>query len=122
MALNQGLRHLAAELQLKSKQTSSSSASTYLSSPSASSSKPPVVLAIHPGEVATDMASNVDLAWEVEGIISPEESIRSMLKVIADKGWGGMDEGGVASSQREGRKGEVGEATFWTWEGRRYPW
>jgi hypothetical protein len=82
----------------------------------------PVVLAIHPGEVATDMAANVDLAWEVEGIISPEESVRCMLKVIREKGWEGEDEGGVVSRRMEGVKGEVGEASFWTWEGNRYPW
>lgn len=81
-----------------------------------------MVLALHPGEVATDMAANVDLAWEVEGIITPEESVRCMLKVIHEKGFGGADEGGVVSRRNEGVKGEVGEASFWTWEGRRYPW
>jgi len=77
-----------------------------------------VVLALHPGEVSTDMA-NVSLDWEVEGIISPSESIGCMLKVIGEKGWGGVDEGGrVSAEQRE----EDGAATFWTWEGKRYPW
>ncbi|KUJ16951.1 NAD(P)-binding protein [Mollisia scopiformis] len=103
-ALNQGLRHLAAELQRKGVRDGS---------------KAPVVLAIHPGEVATDMAANVNFEWEVEGIISPEESVRCMLKVVGEKGWGGVDEGGNVS--RQGR-GEQGEAYFWTWEGRRYPW
>ena len=67
----------------------------------------------------TDMAANVSLDWDVEGIISPKESIRCMLKVIAEKGKGGVDEGG--SSGASG-KVEEGAATFWTWEGRRYPW
>lgn len=66
---------------------------------------------MHPGEVSTDMA-NVTLDWDVEGIITPEESIRKMLKVIEEKGEGGVDEAG----------GEKGTATFWTWEGQRYPW
>lgn len=70
------------------------------------------------------MASDVgsDLGWDVEGIISPKESIGCMLKTIAEKGYGGEDEGGEMSSKREGRKGVAGEATFWTWEGVRYPW
>jgi NAD(P)-dependent dehydrogenase (short-subunit alcohol dehydrogenase family) len=71
-----------------------------------------VILALHPGEVATDMA-NVNLAWEVEGIITPEESVEGMLKVIDEKGMGGVDE-------RGGEK--LGVATFWTWEGNIYPW
>lgn len=80
-----------------------------------------VVLALHPGEVTTDMA-NVALDWEVEGIISPQESISCMLKVIAEKGLGGVDERGVVTARNEGRKEEDGAATFWTWEGKRYPW
>jgi hypothetical protein len=72
---------------------------------------------VDPGEVSTDMASNVNLGWEVEGIISPKESIGCMLKVIAEKGWNGTDEGGRVSSRVN-----EGEATFWTWDGKRYPW
>jgi NAD(P)-dependent dehydrogenase (short-subunit alcohol dehydrogenase family) len=93
-ALNQGLRHLAAEL------------------PRHNPPLDTVVLAMHPGEVATDMA-NISLAWEVEGIIGPEESVGGMLRVIGEKGNGGEDE-------RGGEK--LGVATFWTWEGERYPW
>lgn len=61
-----------------------------------------VILAMHPGEVATsvtdrpevparrslvhsDMA-NVDLPWEVEGIITPEQSVSAMINVIQSKG------------------------------------
>jgi NAD(P)-dependent dehydrogenase (short-subunit alcohol dehydrogenase family) len=51
-ALNMAVRHLAAELKRKDDDT--------------------IILAMHPGEVATDMA-NVQLPWEVQGIISPEE-------------------------------------------------
>ena len=71
-----------------------------------------VVLALHPGEVATDMANNVTLDWEVEGIMTPQESVFKILKVIDDKGRNGTDEAG----------GETGTASFWTWEGTRYPW
>ena len=83
-ALNQMLRHMAAELKRKN--------------------SPTVILAMHPGEVATDMA-NIDggLEWEVEGIITPEESVRKMLQVIVGK-----------TIQESG--------TFWTWEGEQYPW
>lgn len=70
-----------------------------------------MVLAIHPGEVATDMASNVDVAWNVEGVIWPEESIEKMLKVIRERGKGGS----LAQA-------DLGKATFWDWEGREYPW
>jgi len=80
------------------------------------------VLALHPGEVATDMATNVSLDWEVEGIMGPAESVRCMLKVIEEKGCGGTDEGGMSSAVGEGRKEEPGAATFWTWDGRNYPW
>jgi NAD(P)-dependent dehydrogenase (short-subunit alcohol dehydrogenase family) len=105
-ALNQGLRHLAAELHRI-----------------ATPSKPaPVVLAVHPGEVSTDMAANASLDWDVEGIIGVEESVGCMLRIIAGKGRGGKDEGGRVSSVKEGKKEEEGAATFWTWEGRRYPW
>jgi NAD(P)-dependent dehydrogenase (short-subunit alcohol dehydrogenase family) len=98
-ALNQGLRHLAAEL---------------VRLGPAHPAREMVVLALHPGEVATDMAAGgVDLAWEVEGIITPEESVRGCLKVVEEKGKGGVDE-------RGGKL--VGVATFWDWEGRAYPW
>jgi hypothetical protein len=55
--------------------------------------------------------ANMSLGWEVEGIITAPESVRGMLKVIGEKGYGGVDDAG--------RKGE---ASFWTWEGTRYPW
>lgn len=45
-----------------------------------------------------DMA-NVSLEWEVEGIISVEESVSAMLNVIPGK-----------TLEQSG--------TFWTWEGR----
>ena len=45
-----------------------------------------------------DMA-NITVDWEVEGIISPEESVTKMLKVFAEKG---KDDSG----------------TFWCWDGR----
>lgn len=45
--------------------------------------------------------ANIDVEWEVEGIISPEESVTKMLKVIEEKG-----------------KSDSG--TFWCWDGRVY--
>ncbi|PNS16889.1 hypothetical protein CAC42_4853 [Sphaceloma murrayae] len=81
-ALNMGIRHLAAELARKDSDV--------------------VVLAMHPGEVSTDMG-NIQVGWTVEGIITPEESVSGMMKVI--KGKGIRDSG-----------------SFWTWEGNRYPW
>ncbi|KAL1623633.1 hypothetical protein SLS56_008154 [Neofusicoccum ribis] len=75
-ALNQMLRHMAAELKRKDDDT--------------------IILAIHPGEVATDM-SNIDLPWPIHGQISPEVSVAGMIDVIQSKG-----------IQHSG--------TFWTWE------
>jgi hypothetical protein len=46
----------------------------------------------------SDMA-NIDVQWEVEGIITPEESVTKMLVVFAEKG---KDDSG----------------TFWCWDGR----
>ncbi|GAB7342303.1 hypothetical protein MBLNU457_g0535t1 [Dothideomycetes sp. NU457] len=81
-ALNQALRHMAAELKRADDDT--------------------IILALHPGEVATDM-QNISTGWEVEGIISPQESVTAMIKVIESKG-----------IQHSG--------TFWTWENKPYPW
>jgi hypothetical protein len=41
--------------------------------------------------------ANIQLPWEVHGIITPEESVRNMIQVIKSKG-----------IQHSG--------TFWTWE------
>ncbi|KAI9054937.1 hypothetical protein LZ554_002080 [Drepanopeziza brunnea f. sp. 'monogermtubi'] len=128
-ALNQGLRHLAAELHKKSTDSDRAKSASPLSisnlitgsSPGARGNRT-VVLALHPGEVSTEMAADVSLAWEVEGVISPRESVGCMLRVIAEKGWGGYDEGGERSAREEGKREEEGAATFWTWEGRRHPW
>jgi hypothetical protein len=46
---------------------------------------------------------NIDIEWEVDGLLTPEESIRGMMKVITSKG---LEDSG----------------TFWTWEGEKYPW
>lgn len=43
--------------------------------------------------------ANIDLDWEVEGLISPEESVTKTLQVIASK-----------------TKADSG--TFWCWDGR----
>lgn len=93
--MNQSLRHMAAELNRNLSDTT--------------------ILAMHPGEVSTyvhflqryvntrklmrcrDM-QNIDVAWEIDGLLSPEESISGMLAVITTKGH--SDSG-----------------TFWTWEG-----
>ncbi|KAI5206920.1 NAD(P)-binding protein [Aureobasidium subglaciale] len=78
-ALNQAMRHMAAELKRKDDDT--------------------ILIAIHPGEVATDMA-NIELGWEVDGIMTPQESVSAMIPVIESKG-----------IQHSG--------TFWTWENKR---
>ncbi|KAF2834654.1 NAD(P)-binding protein [Patellaria atrata CBS 101060] len=75
-ALNQALRHMAAELRRKDDDT--------------------IILAMHPGEVATDM-SNINVPWEIEGVITPEQSVTAMIDVIQSKG-----------IQHSG--------TFWTWQ------
>lgn len=46
--------------------------------------------------------ANISLAWEVEGILSAEESVSAMLKVIPTK-----------TIEQSG--------TFWTWEGKVSP-
>ncbi|KAF2100026.1 NAD(P)-binding protein [Rhizodiscina lignyota] len=74
-ALNQMLRHMAAELKRKDDDT--------------------IILAMHPGEVATDIGHV--LTGEVEGVITAEESVSAMIEVIQSKG-----------IQHSG--------TFWTWE------
>ncbi|KAH6673847.1 short-chain dehydrogenase [Halenospora varia] len=111
-ALNQGLRHLSHELHRKSTSTSETGGI------GKGKRRAPVVLALHPGEVTTDMAANADISWEVPSI-GAEESISGMLRVIGEKGRGGVDEGG---RKRGGGEVEEGAATFWTWDGRKYPW
>ncbi|OGE56401.1 hypothetical protein PENARI_c003G07296 [Penicillium arizonense] len=84
-ALNQIIRHMAAELaRCEGKRNKI------------------CILAMHPGEVQTDMA-NVELDWEVEGMIQADESVRDMLKVI-------------------GEKNENDSGTFWCWNGKSHPW
>ncbi|KXJ86157.1 hypothetical protein Micbo1qcDRAFT_168753 [Microdochium bolleyi] len=85
-ALNQMLRHMAAELKRSSD----------------ARKKEAVILALHPGEVRTDMA-DVQLGWDVQGQISPSESVSGMLRVIASK-----------------ETADTG--TFWCWDGRSHPW
>ena len=43
--------------------------------------------------------ANIDLAWDVEGILTPQESVEQMLKVVESKT---LSDSG----------------TFWTWEGK----
>lgn len=74
-ALNQSLRHMAAELRRKGSGTT--------------------VIALHPGEVKTDMA-DIDVAWEVHGQMSAAESVGQCLETIKSK-----------TSEDHG--------TFWTW-------
>lgn len=64
-ALNMAVRHMAAELKRKDDDT--------------------IILCMHPGEVATDMA-NIQVSWDVQGIITPEESVMKMIEVIKSKG------------------------------------
>ncbi|KAH1389437.1 hypothetical protein KXV58_001958 [Aspergillus fumigatus] len=89
-ALNQALRHMAEELKRQERDT--------------------VILALHPGEVATyaltadsDMGMT-EITWELDGgQISAEESVRKLVEVIRSKK---LDHTG----------------TFWTWENEEYPW
>ncbi|KAH2364609.1 hypothetical protein KXV98_002652 [Aspergillus fumigatus] len=89
-ALNQALRHMAEELKRQERDT--------------------VILALHPGEVATyaltadsDMGMT-NITWELDGgQISAEESVRKLVEVIRSKK---LDHTG----------------TFWTWENEEYPW
>lgn len=81
-ALNMAIRHMAAELKRKDDDT--------------------IILAMHPGEVQTDM-QNINVSWDVQGIITPEESVKKMMDVIQSKG-----------IQHSG--------TFWTYENQPYPW
>lgn len=81
-ALNQMLRHMAAELRRQS--------------------SPTIILAMHPGDVSTDTADS-NLGWDVEGILTPQESVEAMLRVIPTK-----------TIEHSG--------TFWTWEGSEHPW
>jgi NAD(P)-dependent dehydrogenase (short-subunit alcohol dehydrogenase family) len=76
-ALNMMIRHMAAELERNGSET--------------------VVLALHPGEVDTDMARGCALGWEVEGQMAVGVSVKKCVAVIEGKG-----------------KGDSG--TFWTWE------
>jgi NAD(P)-dependent dehydrogenase (short-subunit alcohol dehydrogenase family) len=96
-ALNQMLRHMAVEVKKRGDKWDDV-----------------CVLALHPGEVQTwvtkraigadvlttrrDMA-NINLDWEVEGIIQADESVKGMLQVIESKG-----------------KDDTG--TFWCWDGK----
>uniref|UniRef100_A0A093VI98 Putative oxidoreductase n=1 Tax=Talaromyces marneffei PM1 TaxID=1077442 RepID=A0A093VI98_TALMA len=76
-ALNQALRHMAEELKRKQRDT--------------------IILALHPGEVATDMG-NLGIAWEISGgQITAEESVVAMIDVVQSK-----------NIEHTG--------TFWTWK------
>lgn len=61
-----------------------------------------VVLAIHPGEVKTDMG-DIELPWDVQGQITVEESVRLCLQTIESKT-------------------EQDSGTFWTWDNRVRPY
>jgi len=43
--------------------------------------------------------SNIEIPWEIEGVMTPEQSVSSMIPVIESRGM-----------QHSG--------TFWTWEGK----
>lgn len=40
-----------------------------------------VIIALHPGEVATDMAK-IELSWEVEGQLTPKESVAACVSIV----------------------------------------
>ena len=80
-ALNMAIRHMASELKRKDDDT--------------------IIIAMHPGEVATDM-SNIGVPWPVK-MITPEESVGKMITVIQSK-----------LIQHSG--------TFWTYENTPHSW
>ena len=47
--------------------------------------------------------ANIDITWDIEGVLTPEQSVNAMIAVILAKG--------LADS-----------GTFWTWEGKVHPW
>ncbi|CEI63231.1 hypothetical protein FVEN_g230 [Fusarium venenatum] len=84
-ALNQSLRHMALELKRRGGKWSET-----------------CILALHPGEVNTDMGS-IEIPWDCGALLEADESVRGMLKVIKEKN---CDDSG----------------TFWCWDGRKHPW
>jgi len=115
-----GIRCLASELSLKKKREEEEGQGEKGVGVGKGGKGKTVILAIHPGEVDTDIVGDdVELGWEVQGVIEKDESVRCMLDVVSKKGFGGVDEGGMISAA----EGYVeGEATFWDWKGGRYPW
>ena len=106
-ALNMMIRHMAAELRRRATKKQEDAKSDWQSGGNAASDARPweaevCVLAMHPGEVSTEMA-NIDLGWEVEGVITAEESVSDMLRVLRDK-----------DARVSG--------TFWRWDGTEHPW
>lgn len=105
-ALNMMLRHMAAELKRKGQNKErewdtdwqSKRSLEWGSGREKAWESEICVIAMHPGEVSTDMA-NVELGWEVEGVITAEESVRDMLRVL------------------EGLKSKD-SGTFWRWDGK----
>ena len=106
VALNMMIRHMATELRRRAARRDNEMRKLDWQSREADVMIPwegrVCVLAMHPGEVSTDMA-NIEVAWDVEGVISPEESVKDMLGVLVDKG-----------SEHSG--------TFWRWDGSQHPW
>lgn len=104
VALNMMIRHMAAELKRRAKNKEEEAKIDWQSRGRTIEAweDEVCVLAMHPGEVSTDMA-NVELGWEVEGVITAEQSVRAMLDVLHDK----------KSSQ---------SGTFWRWDGTQHPW
>lgn len=60
------------------------------------------ILALHPGEVQTDMA-DIDLPYQVDGVIGPDESAAAIVEVLKDKD-------------------EKSSGGFWRWDGREHSW
>lgn len=103
VALNMMIRHMTTELRRRTSKKEEEARKDWQASDTLVPwEKEVCVLAMHPGEVSTDMA-NIQIDWDVEGVISPEESVRDMLKVIETKG-----------SEQSG--------TFWRWDGTQHQW
>lgn len=107
VALNMMIRHMATELKRRADKKREESRNDWQSSTKDDQEGDAweaevCVLAMHPGEVSTDMGS-IEVGWGVEGVITAEESVQCMLGVLKDK-----------DAQHNG--------TFWRWDGTQHPW
>ena len=102
VALNMMIRHMAVELRRVAAKKRAESRDWQSKEEVRQWEDEVCVLAMHPGEVSTDMA-NIEVGWDVEGVIGAEESVRCMLGVL-------------------GERTAKDSGTFWRWDGTQHPW